>query len=66
MTKMFCDRCGKEIIITECDAGSTLRLHSNSSDVMKLRKWYYNNVDICPECEKSFEEWFMKGEKENG
>lgn len=69
MTKTFCDRCGKEIIKSKYGwlihriAYSTVRLCSSSSDVGTVRD---KDAYICPDCEKSFEEWFLKGENENG
>ena len=69
MTKTFCDRCGKEIIkskygwLTHRTVCSTIRLCPSSPDVGVTRD---GDAYICPDCEKSFERWFVKGENENG
>ena len=67
MTKMFCDRCGKEI--TKEYGWITHRTLCASIKLVPGRRHeeWCERADqyICPECEDSFIRWFMNPEKED-
>ena len=68
MTKMFCDRCGKEIerkdhrnicawIAHRC-IYATLKMVSHADE----SSFNSENAYVCPECEESYVHWFMNPE----
>ena len=60
MTKMFCDRCGKEIVkrkyawIWHKSIYTILNITSNSVSDERVRD---KDIYICPDCEQSFMRW---------
>ena len=66
MTKMFCDRCGKEITkehgwIKHKTLYASIRLFSGRHAEWSEQEGLY----ICPECEDSYIHWFMNPEGED-
>lgn len=61
MTKTFCDRCGKEILprkyawIRHQSIYAKLTLEG-CAEGLRDKDMY-----VCPECEKSFIQWFING-----
>jgi hypothetical protein len=69
MTKMFCDRCGKEITkeygwITHKTLYASIKFVPGK----KHTEWSKQvEFEICPECEDSYIHWFMNPEtKDSG
>ena len=69
MTKMFCDRCGKEIITKEHGwiTHKTLYASIRFFTAKKHGEWSdREDLYICPECEDSYIHWFMNPETKDG
>lgn len=67
-TKYVCDRCGKEILEKGYNDSGVSKILSMSQTRYRLRvfrnwqPWHehealYVEHDLCPDCQKSFEDW---------
>lgn len=56
-----CDRCSAYYTIPDLTKISPHVIRYNFKDSYGKRK--YRELDLCPECEKSLEEWFEDGEQ---
>lgn len=67
MKKIFCDRCGKEIVISHCIPKFRIQERNMLNNEFCLTEFEAEyTYDLCPECQLDLKYWLEGKEDSNG